>query len=121
MHILTAAEYIKYRQQNRPEGISLAEFIEAYPTNHLISEWRDALWQMFIDAERDGERVRPAVLRSMEQHMGDVEAYKFATQLAKHRRSVFSQAWWRHMKEWRRQADISMSPYKMLRAGYANR
>ena len=113
--IPTASEYIRQRKQERPEGVSLAEFSEAYPDSHLISDWRQALWQMFIDAERAGEVVRPAVLRSMERHMGDNEAYKFATQLAKHRPAVFPDHWWSHMTTWRNEEGQKAQPYRMLR------
>lgn len=99
--IPTAAEYIAQRRQRRPHGCTLATFTAAYPDRHLISEWLGKIDGMFRQAKEDGEVVRPAVLRSMEKHLGADKAWTAAQQLHKFNPAVFPSDWYRHMAAWK--------------------
>jgi hypothetical protein len=94
--IVTAAEYVEFRQKTRPFRVTLAEFIENYPNEVLFDEWRKLLPDMFRTAQ---EPASIYVIRSIDKHCDSAMA--FLQQMHKFYPEKLPPNWWEQLESWK--------------------
>lgn len=94
--VITAAAYVEMRRRERPQGVTLAEFDEFYPKEHLIDEWREQLFKMFRESD---EQITIALIHSIEKHCE--KPMVFLQQMEKFYPKKMIPNWWTYLKCWR--------------------